>query len=185
LTDILRKAGRATLAVGLAALATGFAGGKARAQFVEPASRYDFSVRVGTLIPGDDDVRRAGGTHNLSIEVDYIVQRFPSQSLFSTVSLGFIERDGFRLVPATIGLTKREYSDDLRKTYYYGIGGGLYQARVVASDTSGENKWIPGGYFQAGIDLTPRVYTEFRYLYVNKYDGKFVGGSQLSVGFRF
>lgn len=185
MTDILRKAGRATLVVGLAALALSFAGTKAHAQFVEPASRYDFAVRVGTLIPGDDDVRRAGGTHNLALEVDWIAQRFPSQRLISTVSVGYIERDGFKLIPATIGLVRREYSEDLGKSYYYGFGGGLYQTRVRAADTSGENKWIPGGYFVTGVDLTPRVFGEFKYLYINKYDGKFVGGSQLSVGFRF
>lgn len=185
MTETLRTAGRVALAAGLAGLTLTFGATAAKAQPVTESSRYDWAVRLGTYIPTDDDVRRAGGTHNLAVEVDWVAQRLPGQQLTSILSLGYIERDGFKLIPATISLIRREYSDDLNKSYYYGFGGGLYQTRVRASDTSGENKWIPGGFIVMGVDLTDRYFGEFKYNYINKYDGKFVGGSQLSVGIRF
>ncbi|GAB4455904.1 MAG: hypothetical protein OHK0029_12850 [Armatimonadaceae bacterium] len=186
MTQKLRSAaGRIILSGGLTALALLFMGSSAQAQVLDPVLLPDFAFRVGTYIPTDDDVRRAGGTHNLALEFDYIPQRFSQDNAYSVVSIGYIERDGFKLIPLTIAYIKRENSEYLRRPYYYGIGGGLYQTRVRAVDTSGENKWIPGGFVVAGVDLSPRLFGEIKYHYISRYDGKFVGGTQISAGIRF
>ncbi len=178
-------AGRAILSAGLAALALFAVSNAAHAQYISPASRKPFAVTIGTFIPTDADVRRAGGTHNLAVGIDWTAQQIPERNAVSVLSLGYIERDGFKMIPATVSFIIRENSLDLGKGYYYGIGGGLYLTRVAATDTSGENKWIPGGFVVVGVDLTEKYFGELKYHYVNKYDGKFVGGAQVSVGLRF
>lgn len=179
------RAGRAILSAGLAALAVTAVSSAAQAQYISPAARKPFAISIGTFIPSDDDVRKVGGTQNLAVGFDWIAQQIPERSAVSVLSLGYIERGGFKMIPATISYIIRETSTDLGKGYYYGIGGGLYLTRVAASDTSGENKWIPGGFVVVGLDLTEKFFGELKYHYVNKYDGKFVGGTQVSIGLRF
>src|SRR5258708_3765437 len=85
-----RFSAKMAVSTALCGLALVAAGGIARAQAVEPSARKPYAVRIGTFIPTDQDARRAGGTHNLAVEVDYTVQRIPERSSVGVLSLGFI-----------------------------------------------------------------------------------------------
>jgi hypothetical protein len=178
----------ATLAA-LAAFALAGASTQARAQYVDEAARKPFAFRVGDYLPTYKETRQIGGTHNLALEFDYIAQRIPESSAVSVVSVGYIERENFRMIPLTIGLIFRDpgtgRNNLLGVPYYYGVGGGLYLTRMTAPDTDGRNKYIFGGYAVGGLDLTPTLFTEAKYHYVSRYDRKWPGGLQLSVGVRF
>jgi|GEM_PF-785287 hypothetical protein len=186
LTNKIRNtAVKAMLCGGMLALALSVTGSAASAQTIDPPLRFDFGFRIGSYIPTESEIRQAGGTHNLTFDIDWVPEKFFDRRGFSVVSVGYYERDGFKMIPVTVGYMVRESSDFLGRTYYYGVGGGLYQTRVNLPDTSARNKWIPGGYAAVGVDLTRRIYLDLRYHYVARYDRKFVGGTQLSAGIRF
>lgn len=173
---------------GMAALALLAAtSGEARAQFVEPAARKPFAVRLGTYIPSEPEGRAAGGDYMWALEVDYTIQRMPERTSVSIISTGFIERGDLRIIPLTVGQVWRQQGNPLYfgESYFYGFGGGVYNVRLSAPDTSGNDKFIPGGYIHAGIDFNSKYFFETKYHYIAKYDRKFIGGLMFSVGARF
>lgn len=176
------------LTLGLAGLMLGSAG-SARAQIVDEAARKPFSISIGDFIPSSKDTTRIGGVHNFAAEVGYTIQRQPEQSSVSVISLGYIEREGFRTMPLTISQILRDPGTGRNNLigipYYYGLGVGLYNTRMSSSDTDGRNKWLFGGFVTAGLDITPMIFAEAKYHYPFKYDNKFFGGLLFSVGARF
>jgi hypothetical protein len=173
---------------GMAALALLAAtGGEARAQFVEPAARKPLAVRLGVYVPSEPEGRSGGGDYMWALEVDYTIQRMPERRSISIITAGFIERNDLRIIPLTVGQVWREQGNPLYfgESYYYGLGAGIYNVRLSAPDTSGNDKFIPGGYVHAGIELNSKYFVEAKYHYLAKYDRKFVGGLLFSVGARF
>jgi hypothetical protein len=182
-----RSLGRYYMVGGLAALTLLSTGKTAQAQFVEPSARKPFAIRLGTYIPSARDGRAAGGDYMWAIEGDYTIQRLPERSSVSVLSVGYIERNDLRIVPLTIGQIWREprNPDYPGKSYFYGLGLGLYNIRVSQPDTSSETKYIFGGYVTAGIDFTDKFFGEVKYHYMARIDRKFVGGLMFAVGTRF
>ncbi|MDX1934869.1 MAG: hypothetical protein SFU56_19905 [Capsulimonadales bacterium] len=162
------------------------AGGTAHAQAVDESARKSFAVRIGSYIPTEQDARRAGGTHNFSVEADWTLQRLPERSSVGVISLGFIEREKLRIIPFTLTQVFRDPgSNFFGKPYYYGLGIGLYTVRMQFPGTDDRIKHLFGGLVTVGVDLTPTIFIDAKYHYISKYDNKFVGGTLLSVGTRF
>jgi hypothetical protein len=184
-----QKTGRNFFLGGLAALALlATTGTAAKAQYSPDVIRPNqFDIRVGTYIPSEEDGRDLGGTYMWSFALDYRIQRLPQYNSYSIVTVQYIERNNLRIIPLTIGQVWQTLGNPqfVGRRYFYGIGGGLYQVRASGPEVSGTNKILPGGYLNAGVDITEQFFFEGRYHYMARYDTKFIGGLELSAGYRF
>ena len=163
------------------------AAGTVQAQLTtnNPANK-EFAVKVGVYAPSGKDVRRYASNLNLSIEGDYRIQVLPSSNSVSLISIGYIGGDdNFQMVPITLSQIFRDPNNSASSSYYYGLGLGIYATKLSAPDTSGQTKGLFGGFLVAGIEGKGPLFGEVKYHYISKYDNKFVGGFQASVGFRF
>jgi hypothetical protein len=174
----------AALLGGMALLLAG--GSSARAQYVDPAARRDYSIKVGAFVPLKKEVRTAARTYSLAFEGDVVIQRFPERSLVSIASVGYIERGGYRMIPITVGQIYRDPGSPSPVRYFYGYGLGIYSTRLnVSGETSNKVKNLFGGYLVTGIDFSERTFGELKYQWVSRYDRKDPSGFQVSYGMRF
>jgi len=168
---------------GAALLAVG--GTAARAQLNE-AVRYPFSVSVGGYLPVENDGRQAGGKYMWMGEIAYTIQDLPEYNSAGIFSIGYTERNNLRIIPFTISqIVRGKDTVFTQNNYFWGVGVGLYDVRASLPDTSGKAKTLFGFDVEGGIDITPRVFFDVKYHYITKYDSKFVGGFQVSIGSRF
>lgn len=177
----LRFAALATLALGAGA-ATEKA---AQAQAVSEAARKPFAIKLGVYMPSVKEVREFSGVFNFSIEGDVVIQRFPEISSQSIFSIGYIEREGLRLIPVTVSQIFRDPNNPSGRDYYYGFGLGVYSTRLDAPDTTGRIKNLPGAFLVTGLDINEKLLVEVKYHILYRYDRKNVNGLQISLGRRF
>ena len=153
-------------------------------------SKYDVNssaVKLGFYSPGGGVARKGGGMQILNFEADTVIQHIPEHNESSVLSIGYIERDGLRIIPVTVSQIIHDEKRTSAYDYYYGYGLGIYSARlnVGGSDTtSGAIKTLIGAHVVFGVSLTETTFVEARYLYPSKYDNKFIGGIQLMFGKR-
>ena len=161
--------------------------GAAHAQLTTdvPANKT-FAVKLGAFFPSGKDVRRSAANTNLVIEGDYRLQVLPGSNSVVLASIGYITSNkDFQMVPLTLSQVFRNPNDNMRTMVYYGYGFGIYATKLNASDTSGKVKGLLGGFLVAGVDVGKSFFGEAKYHYISKYDNKFVGGLQTTIGYRF
>lgn len=158
----------------------------ARAQNSTRSEQKPLALKIGLFIPSNNDARASGiGDRILAIEADYTVQTLLDSNSISVASIGLIQKDDLRILPVTISQVFRDPGNSSGNDYYYGFGIGIYATSLKLPDTSGETKNLFGGFIVVGMDLGQSVFVEGKYHYISKYDNKFIGGLQLSVGGRF
>jgi hypothetical protein len=168
--------------------ALGFAAtGTAHAQETSySAINKRFAAKIGVFAPSGRDVRRYGSNVNLALEGEYRLQVLPDSNSVTVASIGIITGDeDFTMIPLTIGQIFRDPNNTVRSRYYYGGGFGIYATNLNAPDTSGKTKGLLGGYLVAGLEGRSPLFGEVKYHYVANYDEKFVGGFQITAGYRF
>ena len=184
----LKKAfGAITTTTAVAAFALGIFGGMtekaANAQAIVPAVIKPFAVKLGAYTPSEPEARKASSDVLLSLEAEYTIQSLVEQnSSYSVISIGYIKHSDLQIIPITIG---QNFTDG-RKSYYYGLGVGLYNVKMnLPGVTSNDVKNIFGFYGTVGMNFTPKFFGELKYHYPYKYDGQFIGGIQAMAGYRF
>jgi hypothetical protein len=156
--------------------------------FAQTKSRYEVNstaFKLGFFSPSGGPARRVGGSQLVNVEADVIAQYIPERMMTSVVSIGYIERDGFRMIPITVNQLFHDNKKTSGYDVYYGYGLGLYSARLATVDTSGSAKTLIGGVLTAGLNLTETTFVEAKYHYVGRYDDQVVGGIQLMFGRKF
>lgn len=170
----------------VAALAFGMMGGltkAAQAQTAQPAVTTPWAIKVGVFGPADVKARQASEAAIFSGEIEYTVQDMTTQNgSYSVLDAGYINEGHLRIIPLTVG----QMFTDGRKSYFYGLGVGLYDVKMnLAGFTDDRDKFIFGFYGAMGLNLTKQIFAEVKYHYPYKYDNQFVGGPQAMVGLRF
>ena len=177
--------GKAACALTLGALMLGTTIQTAQAQTVSEGSQRPFAVKIGAFMPVNKEVRTASGTFVGAFEADMTIQRFPEKSSVSLLSVGYIARGGLRIVPITISQIFRDPNNPSGRDYYYGLGVGLYSARLEREDTSDRVKNLLGGFGVVGLELSQSLFVEAKYHIISRYDSKNINGVQVSLGRRF
>ena len=145
-----------------------------------------FAFKVGAFFAGGREVRRYSSNINLAIEGEYRLQVLPSSNSTVLGSIGYITSNkDFQMVPLTISQVFRDPNNAVRSMYYYGYGFGIYATKLNSPDTTGKVKGLLGGFLVAGIEGKGPLFGEVKYHYVSKYDDRFVGGFQTTLGYRF
>lgn len=166
-------------------LALGVLGGftPARAQNIPTAVIKPFALKLGVFGPSESKARMASASAVFSLEAEYTTQNLVElNSSYSVISVGYIQQKDLRIIPLTIG---QNFTDG-RKSYFYGLGIGLYDVKMnLAGFTSNRDKFIFGFYGTVGLNLTKQSFVEVKYHYPYKYDKQFVGGLEGMVGLRF
>jgi hypothetical protein len=182
LTGIL---GKAACALTLGALVLGATMQTAQAQSTSDTPQKPFAVKIGVFTPINKEVRTASGNFIASLEGDVVIQRFPERSSVSLFSIGYLERSGLRLIPITVSQIFRDPNNPSGRNYYYGLGVGVYSARLERDDTSGRVKNLLGGFGVVGLELSKSYFIEGKYHVISRYDNKNINGVQVSVGLHF
>ena len=158
--------------------------GVSQAQTVskDPAAA-PFSIKAGVFVPQGRDVRRVGGDALFSVEGDYRLQVLPEGNSgnisYSELSVGYTgDGNDFTMVP--IQVAQIFHTPDSK--YYYGAGLGIYVTQLKEDDTSHKVKGLFGGFLGVGMNTKGPLFGEVKYHWVSKYDQKYVGGFQVSVG---
>ncbi|MES2463761.1 MAG: hypothetical protein V4671_24595 [Armatimonadota bacterium] len=159
----------------------------AQAQVVsDPPANKPLALKVGVFAPSGKDVRRYSSNINIAFEAEYRIQVLPASNSMTLASVGYITGDDdFQMVPLTISQVFRDPNNTARSRYYYGGGFGLYVTKLNAPDTSGKVKGLLGGFLVVGLEGRSPLFGEVKYHNISKYDDKFVGGFQTTVGYRF
>jgi hypothetical protein len=183
-TQKIQKALRTAALCGMIGLA---AVGTSHAQAIgDNTADKKFAAKIGAFFPSGKDVRLAADNTNLALEADYRLQVLPASNSVTLATIGYIRgNDDFQMVPITVSQVFRDPNNTARSSYYYGFGLGIYATKLNTPDTSGQTKGLFGGFLVAGIEGRGPLFGEVKYHYISKYDNKFVGGLQTSVGFRF
>ncbi|MCX6367418.1 MAG: hypothetical protein NTX57_11995 [Armatimonadetes bacterium] len=153
-------------------------------------NRYDVnssSIKLGFFTPGSGVGRQAGGSQILNFEAETVVQYIPERNENSVFSIGYIERDNFRIIPVMLSQITHDNKRTSGYDYYYGYGLGVFSTRLNSggvTTTSGSTKNLIGAQAVMGLNLTESTFLEFKYLYPAKYDNQFVGGLQVMFGMR-
>lgn len=177
------KGAASSALVGLTLLA-----GATNAARAQQNGEKPIAVKVGFFTPTNGDARRAGSDRMLTLEAEYTLtldDTGGSTLAATTVGVGYIEQDNLRIVPITIAETFRNPANTSGNNYFYGLGLGIYATKLNLEGVSGDTKNLFGGFVSAGLDFSRGFFVEGKYHYISKYDDKFVGGLQITVGTRF
>ncbi|MBC8102399.1 MAG: hypothetical protein H7Z41_07405 [Cytophagales bacterium] len=148
-----------------------------------PANK-PYAFKIGVFVPSGKDVRRSADDLNLALDADIRLQVLPGSNSVALFNIGYIRgNDDFQMVPITLSQVFRDPNSGAGG-YYYGYGLGIYATKLNAPDTSGKTKGLLGGFVVAGIEGRGPLFGELKYHYISKYDDKFVGGFQATVGIR-
>jgi hypothetical protein len=177
--------GKAAGALALGAVAFGAMSQTAHAQATETAAQKPFAVKISSYTPVNKGVREASANFIFGLEADWTIQDFSERNSLSILTAGYMERDGFRIMPLTVSQIWRDPNNPSGKDYYYGVGVGLYSTRLQAANTSNRVKNLLGGFVVVGMNLTPRYFVEGKYHLISRYDTHNINSAQLSLGVRF
>ena len=167
--------------------------GAAHAQ-ANPQVKAPLAVKIGAYIPISSSVRNITGDVLPIVEAEYTIQDLFVTNGATTISVGYAERKGLRLIPVLLtesyhfrsrgadsGITVVKGEIDT----YAGLGIGIYNTRFPTSGGSDSSKNLFGGCAVFGLNVSNGVFVEGKFHLVSRYNDLDISGIQLAAGIRF
>jgi hypothetical protein len=153
-----------------------FAGEKSEGS-LSYAGKLGYSSAYDSLLVGLDIYSPTSSDSSFVISLEYLH--------WTNKRLAVVE-DKYTGVPLLLTFQKSSPNEG---TAYFGIGGGIYywekETEVLGGTVQSESKWKTGFHILLGLRLSPKIFSEFRWSSVGKFEDSDSGSFTFILGVKF